>query len=170
MRHVAWVISRWALASWAGAATFFVVLIMGLRQSMLFDTETSSNHTRVLFPLYYDFEFVLLGLAWICGWFALQHPANPRWANRVQWGLVTFALVTALGDYFCVYRPLAEMMKQDALPMTFRALHKWTMYLNSLILLDCLVASVLSLWPTTTTILSPATPALPPSPDDKKPV
>ena len=53
---------RMASAAALGASTMFVSVVLGLRGSPLFSPDTKDNHPRILFPLYYTFEFWLLGI------------------------------------------------------------------------------------------------------------
>ena len=57
---------RFCLSAWVGIEVFFVAVILNLRSSELFYRMSKFNHPKVLFPLYYTFEFALLGSALAC--------------------------------------------------------------------------------------------------------
>ncbi|RPI77300.1 MAG: hypothetical protein EHM42_13950, partial [Planctomycetaceae bacterium] len=63
LRRVFLVLERLALTAWVGMGIMFLALLLSLRASDLFDTETKDNHPRVLFPVYYALEFPTLALA-----------------------------------------------------------------------------------------------------------
>ncbi len=67
MRRVCLFVERLSLVGWLGMGIMFLALLMSLRGSPLFSTETKDNHPRVLFPAYYTLEFTLLGMAAVSG-------------------------------------------------------------------------------------------------------
>jgi len=140
-------LSRLCVTAWFGASLFFVSIVIGLRGSPLFSDETKLRHPRVLFPLFYSFEFWLLGFALVAGIAALAHPAARRKAHRVYLTLIGLALLVALGDFFGVYLPLTAMLELQTLPPVFTTYHVLSRWINTAGVLLCATASVIGLWP-----------------------
>lgn len=140
-------VSRFCLAAWAGAALFFALSVVSLRQSSLFDDATKLNHPRVLFSLYYPCEFVLLGLSLATGIAARHHPAVGGARFRTHLFLVAAALLLALADVLWIYAPLKAMLALAVMPPEFRALHRASMGINAVEFVLCVIASLLALWP-----------------------
>jgi hypothetical protein len=140
-------LSRFALAAWVGIGTFFVLTVINLRQSTLFDEPTKLNHPRVLFPLFYGCEFTLLAVTLACSFAAWRHPAAHRRAFRVHLAIVAAVLLLAAVDYFAVYLPLDRMIGVSPLPSEFRTYHRASMWINGMTLVLSICAASLSLWP-----------------------
>lgn len=148
MQRVCLAFLQFCLSAWAGIAIFFVTVVVGLRQSDLFAPEVKFNHPKVLFPLYYSFEFALLGTALVCMLAGLGNPRLGRVRRLVLFGLVAAAVATAVADYAFVYQPLVAMMMSQSLPAGFDTLHRASRWLNAGILGLTLVAACLSLMST----------------------
>ena len=138
---------RLCLAAWFGVAVFFVSVVLELRNSTLFDAAVKLNHPKVLFPLYYGFEFGLLGTAFACGLAARAARTTPEAVRSAALGLLAAALLVATTDYLVIYRPLAEMIASSALPAEFAQYHRWSMWINAANLLLTGAAAVVALWP-----------------------
>lgn len=153
MQRVSLALVRFCLSAWVGIATFFVVLVIELRQSELFPEPIKFNHPKVLFPLYYGFEFGLLGTALVgaaaCAW--SSKGAAGRW--RALFGVVLAGLLLAGCDYGFIYRPLVDMMQAaktgetglPLLPPKFHELHRSSRWLNEGILTLTALGALLSL-------------------------
>jgi hypothetical protein len=141
------ILMRLSLAAWVGIATFFVVVVLRLRQSGLFEPDVMLNHPKVLFPLFYAFEFSMLGLALGCGLLAQRHPAARTVRCRFCLTLLAAALLVGSVDYLAIYGPLAAMIEHPPMPPEFDAYHVWSRWINSANLLLCAAAAVLALWP-----------------------
>lgn len=139
--------SRLCVTAWFGASLFFVSIVIELRGSPLFSDETKLRHPRVLFPLFYSFEFWLLGIALVAGIAALAHPAARRRAHRVYLILIGLALLVALSDFFGIYRPLTAMLDLTTLPPEFTTYHVLSRWINTAGVLLCAIAAVIALWP-----------------------
>ena len=150
MQRVCLAVLRFCLCAWVGIAIFFVMVVINLRQSELFaDEEVKDNHPKVLFPLYYGFEFSLLGTALVC---ATSGLGNARIARRRRYAalLIILAAVAVAGwDYENVYQPLVEVMATKPRPPSFRSLHRLSESLNSAVLGLTLLAAAVALWPET---------------------
>jgi len=140
-------VSRLCITTWFGASLFFVSIVIGLRGSPLFSDETKLRHPKVLFPLFYTFEFWLLGGALLFGIAALRHSAARTKAHRAYLVLIGLALLAALGDYFAIYRPLDAMLDMSTLPAEFRTYHVLSRWVNTAGVLFCGAASLIALWP-----------------------
>ena len=147
MQRVCLAFLRFCLSAWVGTAIFFVMVVLELRHSRLFDDEVKFNHPKILFPLYYGFEFALLGPALVCASVGLGNarvPAGRRWATLA---FVVVAAGVAVWDYVVVYRALVAMMATNVLPAEFVQLHQQSRWLNEAALGVSLIAVVLALWP-----------------------
>lgn len=140
-------LSRFCLAAWVGIAAFFVTILVALRSSKLFSEQTLLNHPKVLFPLYYSFEFWLLGIALACGIAARRHPAAQTLRSRTALVLLAAVLLLAVADYLAVYRPLAAMIESPTLPQAFGLYHSLSRWINTGTLAFSAVVAALSLWP-----------------------
>jgi len=147
MQRVCLAVLRFCLCAWAGVAVFFVMVVIDLRQSELFpDDAVKDNHPKVLFPLYYGFEFSLLGTALLC---ATSGLGNGRIAKRRRyaiWLIILAAVGVATWDYATVYRPLLELMATRPRPPGFWSLHRLSEYLNSAVLGMTILAAAVALW------------------------
>lgn len=153
MPRVCLALVRFCLSAWVGIATFFVVLVIELRQSELFPETIKFNHPKVLFPLYYGFEFGLLGLALaaaaVCAWSVKVAVGK----QRMLFAMVLAGILLAGCDYGFIYRPLFEMMQGaetgpgglPLLPPRFHELHRTSRWLNEGILVLTALGALLSL-------------------------
>ncbi len=153
MQRVCLALIRFCLSAWVGIAIFFVVLVIELRQSELFPEPIKFNHPKVLFPLYYVFEFGLLGCALaaaaICAFCAKAAVGK----QRALVAIVLAGLVLAGCDYGFIYRPLVDMMQGaetgpaglPLLPPKFHELHRMSRWLNEGILALTALGALLSL-------------------------
>ena len=144
---------RFCLSAWVGIATFFVVLVIELRQSELFPETIKFNHPRVMFPLYYGFEFGLLGTALICAAACAWSAKAGAGRRRTLFGLVFAAVLLAACDYAIVYRTLIDIMQTaqlgetglPQLPPRFHELHHISRWINEAVLALTGAGAVLSL-------------------------
>ncbi len=148
MQRVILAVLRFCLCAWTGIAIFFVMVVIDLRQSNLFpDDAVKDNHPKVLFPLYYGFEFALLGTALVCATSSLGNSRIARRRRYVALLMILVALGVAGWDYATVYQPLVEMMATKPRPPSFRSLHGLSEYLNSAVLGLTMLAAAVALWP-----------------------
>ena len=147
MRSLCLTLSRFCAASWCGAGVLFIIVLVSMRASTLFDDEAKLRHPLVLFPVYYRMEFISLGSALVLGALAIGHPQFPRSRGYVFLGLLAAALVLAGVDYFAVYRPLIEMIEHSVLNANFRPYHTASRWINTLVLFLSLGAALVSLTP-----------------------
>jgi hypothetical protein len=140
---------RFALSAWVGIAIFFVTVILGLRQSELFDRLSKFNHPKVLFPLYYGFEFALLGIALLCALAGLWNATAGVTRRYVLLALVAASFAVALLDYTVVYRGLVRILADpEAIPAAqFVARHQASRRLNEAMLAFSIAAAIVALWP-----------------------
>jgi len=148
MQRFCLAVLRFCLCAWVGIAMFFVMVVIDLRRSSLFpDESVKDNHPKILFPLYYSFEFSLLGTALVCAAATLRN-ARIGQTRRYALALLTLAAVGLAGwDYVHVYRALMDMMAGSPRPPGFRALHNQSEYLNSGVLMLTLLAAAVALGP-----------------------
>ncbi len=147
MQRVVLAFLRFCLSAWVGIAIFFVMVVIDLRHSKLFDDEVKFNHPKILFPLYYGCEFALLGPAFVCAGVGLRKARLPRGRAWALLAFVTVALAIAVWDYTIVYRSLMAMMTSNVLPAEFIRLHQQSRWLNEAGLGVSIVAAILALWP-----------------------
>jgi hypothetical protein len=147
MQRVCLAFLRLCLSAWVGIAVFFVMVIIDLRHSKLFDDEVKFNHPKILFPLYYAFEFSLIGTALACAAAGLWNTRIARPRRIATLILVATAVAIAVWDYAVVYRTLAGMMTTNVLPAEFVGLHQESRWLNGVVLGVSALAAILALWP-----------------------
>lgn len=138
---------RFCMTAWFGAATFFVLTIVDLRGSPLFDAATKLNHPRVLFPLFYGCEFGFLSVASACSILAIRNPNLRNLRLRVACTFTVLALCLAVGDAVWIYVPLDRMIGESPLPPQFRGYHQASMVVNAIGWLVTFIAALLLLWP-----------------------
>jgi hypothetical protein len=138
---------RFCLSAWVGIAVFFVVVVINLRQSELFPAQVKFDHPRILFPLYYSFEFALLGTALLCALGCVAHSHFSRGRKATLLVLLTAAVALAVWDFARIYQPLIAMMATKPLPAEFDSLHRQSRWLNGAILALSFIAAWLALGP-----------------------
>jgi len=148
MRSFCLTLSRFFAASWCGAGVFFVIVLIAMRASTLFDDETKLRHPLVLFPIYYQMEFICLGSALVLGTVAIGHSQLRKRRGSAYLGLLLVALAVAVVDYFAIYRPLNDMIEHSLLTANFRPYHTASRWANTAVLVLSLAASLISLAPT----------------------
>jgi hypothetical protein len=115
---------------------------------VLFDNKAKFHHPLVLFPLYYGFEFSLLGTALVCAFAALWNATMAVIRRFALLALVGFTLGMATLDYTLVYRRLAAMMAAPVIKAAeFVMLHQRSRLLNEMVLGLSIVAAIVALWP-----------------------
>lgn len=154
MRQLALVAARFCISAWVGVATFFVTVVIQLRGSPLFTDPIKLNHPKVLFPLFYGFEFGLLGVAFAGAAVGCVLSAARPHRDRLFLGLIVLALGIGIVDWYWIYRPLAVMLDSGVLPENFRAYHTASRWLNTAALGVAVVAAGIGLWPTRDTVAS----------------
>jgi hypothetical protein len=149
MQRTCLALLRFALSAWVGIAIFFVTVILGLRQSELFDRLSKFNHPKVLFPLYYGFEFTLLGIALICAAAGLWTAAAGAARRYLLLALVGASFAVALLDYAVVYRELVKILADpEVIPAAqFAARHQASRRLNEAMLAFSIAAAIVAHWP-----------------------
>jgi hypothetical protein len=148
MQRMVLAVLRFCLSAWVGIAIFFVMIVLDLRHSDLFDPAVKFNHPKVLFPLYYGFAFALLGLAFVSALAGLWSAACGRLLRCIRLAFVGAALGIALLDYLFVYRALAAMMDMQQIPPAqFVVLHEKSRLLNTFVVGLSALAAVAALWP-----------------------
>ena len=139
---------RFCLSAWLGIAIFFVMVAVGLHHSPHFDQPVKFNFPRVLFPLYYAWEFSLLGAGLLC---ACVGMGNAK-LGKLRRGTILAALAAAVGlalfDYTTVYHQLVVMMETPTeIPAArFVELHEMSRSLNKLVMVLTAIAATLAHW------------------------
>jgi hypothetical protein len=136
---------RFCLSAWVGIGTFFVLVVINLQDSKVFSDAAKLEHRRILFPLYYSFEFMLLGTALLCALACIAHPHFTRGRKATLLALVIAAVALAVWDFARIYQPLVAMMATKPLPPEFAPLHQMSRWLNGTILALAFIAAWLSL-------------------------
>lgn len=147
MSQFCWMISRMCLTAWVGIASFFVVVLIRLRGSPLFSDETKLSHPKVLFPIFYTFEFWLLGTAVASGLLACRFRRTRGGCFNRAVLLAGLGLLLGTIDHLVVYRPLAAMIELPTRPPEFATYHSWSRWLNLASLVFCATGAGLMLWP-----------------------
>ncbi len=145
MQRVCLAFLRYCLSAWGGIAAFFVMVVIDLRQSALFEDTTKFNHPKVLFPLYYSFEFSLLAMALLCAFAGLYNKNIGKRTRYTLFALLVLALALAIWDYGIIYQDLIQMMAHPPLPPNFNALHHRSRWINGGIMALTMLAAWLAL-------------------------
>jgi len=162
------VLARLCLCAWVGAAHFFILVSIAPMRTRVsdgpgaLDTLQKAHLAEVLFPGYYAFGFVLMGVSLAAGLLACRGGILRTPLARAGLALLTLALVISVVDWIWIYGPLAQMIsaqlhQQAAPPPHFRDYHVASMAVNAISVLLCLAASVLLCWPTVITADESAT-------------
>jgi hypothetical protein len=147
MQRFAVFLSRFCVTAWVGVATFFVTIVVQLRGSPLFPEPIKLNHPKVLFPLFYSFEFGLLGTAAVAAVVAWQFSPAKTTRSALLVGLLGLALAIGAVDWYAVYRPLSAMLESTVLPANFRAYHTASRWINTAELVISAAAGCVAVWP-----------------------
>jgi len=150
MQRMCLALLRFALSAWVGISLFFVTVILSLRYSNLFTDPVKFNHPKVLFPLYYSFEFTLLGIALFCAVAGIWNAAAGLIRRYLLLALVGASFAMALLDYTVIYRELVTIMADpEAIPAAqFVAHHQASRRLNEALLALSIAATIVAHWPT----------------------
>ncbi|MEZ6045127.1 MAG: hypothetical protein R3C11_06010 [Planctomycetaceae bacterium] len=132
VRQLCFMLSRFFLSAWVGAAAIFVVTSIVEQTSEEFDSLVRDQLALMRFPYYYLFGFILLGGS--LGTLLLTDRSKfwIRWWISV--GLLVVTLVIVLIDYFAIYMPLQNMISPPGTARTpeFESYHNYSKYINEL--------------------------------------
>jgi hypothetical protein len=147
MTRLLWIVLRFSLCAWIGAATLFVVT--GIREvtSDLFEPVMKNQLAELRFPSYYLFGFTLVGAGTLAaGLLSMRRQASQK-RLRIVLTICLATLAIMLIDYLWIYSPLAALMSEpNARSMPeFEAYHTWSKWINVASLSACLLAAVISL-------------------------
>ena len=146
MTRLLWILLRFSLCAWIGAATLFVVTGVRAVTSDLFEPVTKTQLATLRFPAYYLFGFALVAT----GTLAAGLLSVPRSASQKRLRIVLTLCLTTLAimlvDYVWIYSPLAELMSRpDARTLPeFQTYHTWSKWINLASLGTCLLAAVMA--------------------------
>ncbi len=141
---------RFSLCTWVGVSAFFVVAVLKVVDSILYDIPPSNkfSHPTFFLPPYYGFAFPLLGAALLCAFAGLWNPRIGllrRWATLL---LVTLALGMVAVDYAIVYRDLVAIFGAPTIKAaTVVTLYDFSRLLKRAVLGASVVAASLAVWP-----------------------
>ncbi len=149
MQRVCLATMRLCLSAWLGISVFFVMLTIGLHHSPHFPAPVKFDFPKVLFPLYYGFEFSLLGTAFGCACVGMW---NGRVGKVRRLALLAFLFAgvgLALLDYLAVYRKLVVILSNptEVPAMQFVESHETSRRLNMIVLALTTAATTIALWP-----------------------
>src|SRR5262249_54252265 len=89
----------------------------------------------------------LLVTALVCAAAARRHDETRRTSFRWATALAACVLLIGAADFVFVYRPLAAMISQEALPPEFAVYHHASRWINSAALAISAAAAGLAVWP-----------------------
>ncbi len=148
MNRCLWIVMRFCLCAWLGAAALFVVAGIIEVTSPGIDQPTKNLLVTLRFPPYYLFGFSLVGIGTLSGLIlrlsSKEAPSRKRLTCIVVSGVVTLLIMAF--DYIRIYSPLeAMMLRPDGIfPAEFHGLHEWSKNINAVSAATCLVAAILS--------------------------
>lgn len=144
-----WLLLRFSLCSWVGAAVLFVVSVVR-EVTTPFEMAVKNQLVALRFPVFYAFGFTLLGMA-----FAISLVLSLLQDRRLKaLGAIAvlsgLSLLVMLFDYRRVYLPLEEMVlsPKHVIPPDFFSLHQWSKWVNLVTATLSLIAAVISVWDT----------------------
>lgn len=149
MQRVCLACLRLCLSAWLGIAVFFVMVAISLHHSPHFEQAVRFNFPKVLFPLYYAWEFSVLGAALVCACAGMWNTRIGKARRGALLALLAAAVGLALFDYTTVYHQLVVMLATptEISDAKFATLHETSRSLNKLVLGLTAVAAILALWP-----------------------
>ncbi len=148
MNSAGWMILRFCLCGWIGAASLFVVT--GIREvtSPLFEPLVKNQLAALRFPAYYAFGFALVGISFVVALLLNSEPAGGTRRLKVIRILVGLVLCAMIADYVAIFQPLYELMDDPTARETpaFQSYHWWSMIVNFASVATCLAAALISTW------------------------
>ena len=150
MQRICLAFLRFSLCTWVGVSTFFIVAVLKVVDSILYDMPpwNKFSHPTFFLPPYYGFAFPLLGVALLCAFGALWNPrigVSRRWATLL---LVTAALGMVAVDYATIYRELVAIFSATAIKAsTVVTLYQVSRLLKGAVLGLSVLAASLAVWP-----------------------
>ena len=147
MTRLLWILLRFSLCAWIGAATLFVVTGIQEVTSDLFEPITKNQLAALRFPAYYLFGFALVGTGTLAaGLLSVQRSASQK-RLRIVLTLCLTTMAIMLVDRVWIYSPLEELMsRSDARNLPeFATYHTWSKWINFASLSTCLLAAIMSL-------------------------
>lgn len=148
MTRILWILLRFSLSAWVGAAALFVVTGVLEVTSTLFEPQTKNLLATIRFPAYYVFGFTLVGASVLTSGslLAMKHAEARRAGLRAVFVLCTVGILFMAADYVWVYTPLHNMMLEPEARMNpdFWSYHKWSKYVNAFSISLCLIAAVIA--------------------------
>ena len=147
MTRLLWILLRFSLCAWIGAATLFVATGIQEVTSDLFDPITKNQLAALRFPAYYRFGFALVGTGAVAALLLSMQRSDSQKRLRIVLVLCLTTLAIMLVDYVWIYSPLADLMsRSDARSLPeFAKYHTWSKWINVASLSTCLVAATLTL-------------------------
>ena len=145
LRQLSFVLSRFLIAAWVGAAALFVVTSIAEQQSSDFDSIVKNQLALIRFPYYYLFGFIMVGGSLGALLFTERKQYWIRWWISV--GLLSLTLTVMLIDYFAIYMPIQGMIADPTAAKTdeFIKYHNYSKNINMLhVTLSLISAFILS--------------------------
>lgn len=147
---VAITLLRFVLSAWIGAAVLYVITSVAEQTSPDFDSVMRDQLATIRFPLYYQFgvgTYVAAGILSI----VVQRlaPTEMRRKATLVVILIVVSAVIFAWDYFCVYRPLQQLITPPGNVRTteFMRLHTMSRNINMVHLLIMMAAAIIACTP-----------------------
>ncbi|MCA9050660.1 MAG: hypothetical protein KDA89_18105 [Planctomycetaceae bacterium] len=139
--------SRFAISAWVGAACLFIATTLQDVHSTTLDSVAKAELAVQRFPVYYNFAFVLLGIAFVLGCCGLITASTTRKGVTLQ--LLLLPLVLTAIDYVWIYQPLDAMTVnvQQARPAQFVTFHSASKWINIVQVSASVIAAIAVCWP-----------------------
>lgn len=142
-----WLLLRFCLCSWVGAAVLFVVSVVR-EVTTPFEMTVKNQLVALRFPVFYVFGFSLLSIGLLSALALCLLQKVRRKSLSMIAVLCGLSLLCMLFDYRRVYLPLEAMVlsKDFVIPPEFFSFHQWSKWVNLVTALLSLAAAMISVW------------------------
>lgn len=132
LRQLTFVLSRFLISAWVGAAILFVITSVAEQTHDDFNDNVRDQLALIRFPYYYLVGFIMVGGSLAALAFTERHQFRIRWWLSI--GLLSATLALMLIDYFAIYMPLQNIITPPGQPRTdeFTRYHTYSEYANTL--------------------------------------
>ncbi len=140
---------RFSLCTWVGVSTFFIVAVLRVLESLLYDRPPYSQFSQPAYflPPYFAFGFSLLGAALLCALGGLWNPRIGLWRRWATLLLVAASFGLLAVDYAIIYRGLVALFSATAIQAsTVMTLFEFSRLVKGAVVVMSVLAASLAVW------------------------